>query len=122
MKKILTVMLIAVFALGFVCTYAEPMAGGWNVSESIEVTDELKALFDKAMESLVGVDYEPLAYLGYQIVSGTNHCFLCSATVVYPGAQPAYKLVYIYQDLAGNAEITAIADLELAEFFGTAAE
>ena len=47
---------------------------------------------------------------------------MCSATVVYPGAQPAYKLVYIYQDLAGNAEITAIADFELAEFFGTAAE
>ena len=122
MKKFFVIALALVLSLGILCAHAEPLMGGWNVAESIEVTDELKAVFDKAFEGLLGVNYEPLAYLGYQVVAGTNHCFLCSATVVYPGAQPGLVLVYIYEDLEGNAEITSIADFDLAEFSGAAME
>lgn len=58
--------------------------------------------------------YEPVAYLGSQVVAGVNHAYLCRATVVYPDAQPAWKLVYVYEPLEGVAEITRIADLDLA--------
>ena len=58
--------------------------------------------------------YEPVAYLGSQVVAGMNHAYLCRATVVYPDAQPAWKLVYVYEPLEGVAEITRIADLDLA--------
>lgn len=58
--------------------------------------------------------YEPVAYLGIQVVAGMNHCYLCRATVVYPDAQPSWKLVYVYEPLEGVAEITRIADLDLA--------
>lgn len=58
--------------------------------------------------------YEPVAYLGSQVVAGLNHCYLCRPTVVYPDAQPSWKLVYVYEPLEGPAEINLIADLDLA--------
>jgi hypothetical protein len=39
-------------------------------------------------------------------VAGTNYCFLCEATVVYPGATPYAAKVYIYQPLQGAPHIT----------------
>ncbi len=114
MKKMIAMILAAMLLIGVAAAVAEPMLGGWTVAESAEITEEQKAIFDKAMEKLVGVGYEPVAYLASQVVAGTNHCFLCKATVIYPNAVPEYKLVYIYQDLQGNAEILNIADLDIA--------
>ncbi len=90
---------------------AGTVAGGWAVAEDAALTDEQKALFHKALEGLVGVDYEPIALLGAQVVAGTNYCFLAQAKVVYPDAQPSYMLVYVYEDLEGNARIMNFADM-----------
>lgn len=89
-------------------TNISDLDGGWAQAESPVVTDDARKAFDKAMEGFVGVDYSPVALLSTQIVSGTNYCFLCEATVVYPGAETSYALVYIYEDLQGNAKITEI--------------
>lgn len=77
----------------------------WTVPESNEMTEELTAAFRKGMENLVGVDYTPVAFLGEK--DGTC-CFLCRATVVYPGAEPHYTLVYL-----SDAGMPHIADLAL---------
>ena len=56
---------------------SEPLAGGWTPAENFgELTEERLAVFRKGMETLLGVDYAPLAYLGSQVVAGTNHVFL----------------------------------------------
>ena len=91
------------------------MLGGWTLTEDGALTDEALGAFDKAMEGLVGVSYTPLALLGTQLVSGTNYCFLCEATVVYPGAQPYYALAYVYEDLQDGAVILNIIALDLGE-------
>ena len=88
-----------------------PISGGWQVAESVEMTDGLRAIFDKAIDGLLGVSYVPVACLGTQIVAGTNYCFLAQATVVYPDAKPKFVLVYIYEDLEGNAQILNFADM-----------
>ena len=87
--------------------------GGWAVAQDTEITDEQLKIFNKGIEGLAGVDYEPVAYLGSQLVSGTNHCYLCKSTVVYPGATNRYALVYIYEKLDGTEEILNIADVTL---------
>ncbi len=69
---------------------------------------------NEAVNRLTGVDYEPVAYLGSQVVSGLNHCYLAKATVVYPGASPRYTLVYIYEKTDGTCEITKVSDIELS--------
>ena len=87
--------------------------GGWSLSENPAMTEKDMERFDKAMEGLVGVGYTPMLCLGTQIVSGTNYCYLCRAQVVYPDAEPYYALVYIYEDLSGQASILDIQTLEL---------
>ncbi len=100
---------------------SEKLLGGWAVAEDVAMTDEFKAIFEKALEGLVGVDYEPIACLGTQVVAGTNYCFLAKATVVYPDATPKYVLVYIYADLEGNATIMNFADMPVVpNEYGTA--
>ena len=91
---------------------AEPLDGGWAQPDSPAVTDAARAVFDKALEDFTGVQYVPVALLSTQVVAGMNYCFLCEATVVYPGAETGYALVYVYEDLDGNAAVTEIADLE----------
>ena len=91
----------------------EPLAGGWTPAEDFSVTDERKAVFDKGMAALLGVDYEPLAYLGSQVVAGTNHVFLVKGTAVVPEAPASYALAYLYEDLQGNVKLLTVADLPI---------
>ena len=91
----------------------ESADGAWEVAEDTSLTEERLAVFEKALDGLVGVDYNPLCYLGSQVVAGTNHCFLCRATVVYPGAEAGLALVYVYEDLEGQCELSDIVTLEL---------
>lgn len=116
MKKLIALLTAVMMLLGLAAASAETLAGGWSTAENTEITEENRAVFEKAMEGLVGVNYEPIAYLGSQVVAGTNHCFLCKATVVYPDAVPTLSLVYIYEDLQGNARILNISALDLAAF------
>lgn len=137
MKKILIVLLAALLALTAVACKAketpkeaaenetsqeaaeeetvtdEPLAGGWTPAEDFSITDERQAVFDKGMAALLGVDYAPLAYLGSQVVAGTNHAFLVKGTVVVPSCPISYALVYLYEDLQGNVTILTIADLPI---------
>lgn len=71
----------------------------WDMSISPEITEDIKALFDRAMEKLMGVEYTPVAVLG---VIDSTYCILCKATVVYPGARPYNVLVYINEDGVQN--------------------
>ncbi len=84
------------------------IVGGWTKAGSPVITYDFKKVFEKAVSELDGVDYTPVAYLGSQVVAGTNHCVLCKATSIVPDAKTTYSIVYIYEDLEGNAEITEI--------------
>ena len=95
---------------------AEPLCGGWTPSADPTVTEALQALFEKGTEALTGIRYIPVAYLGSQVVAGTNHAFLCQAVAADPGAPdlpPAYAMVYLYEDLSGNVSILSLADFDI---------
>ena len=88
--------------------------GGWKVvagDTSLDKNADAKSAFEKATAELVGANYESVALLGTQIVAGTNYCILCRLTAVVPDAEPSFSLVYIYEDLEGNAEITDVKEL-----------
>ncbi len=110
MKKLTA--LILVMLMLTTTALADQLMGGWNATESPEMTEEIRAIFDKGMEGLVGVNYVPVAYLAFQVVSGTNHCFLCQATVVSPNASPYYALVYLYENLDGQVTVSHITALD----------
>ena len=54
------------------------LLGGWQEADSPVITEEMKALTEKAASDLVGATYTPVAYLASQVVSGTNHLVLCT--------------------------------------------
>ena len=83
------------------------LLGGFKVNEeelAFGADETVKNAFEKATETLLGVNYEPIAYLAKQIVSGSNYMVLCRTTVVSPDAVPEFALVTIYEDLQGNAK------------------
>lgn len=94
------------------------LVGAWEswTGNPLEIPDDVKAAFDKAMEGLVGCTYEPIAILGTQVVAGANYCLLCKTTIVTPDAPVSYTLVYIYEALDGTAEILRIQDIVFDAF------
>ena len=94
----------------------EQLAGGWAHSESCEITESQREMFDTAMKNLDGVSYAPMAYLGSQVVAGTKHCFLARAAVVVPDAEPYYALVFITEGLDGDISILDIENINLSDF------
>ena len=120
MKKMIA--LVLVFVALTTTALAGGLLGGWQHSEDPAVTEDMQALFDKGLEGLVGVNYVPVAYLGSQVVAGSNHCFLAQAKVVAPNAAPAYVLVYLYEDLEGGVKLINIADFDIGAFCEYGAE
>lgn len=61
-------------------------------AKTIEITEEQKAIIEKALKNLMGVDYTPIA-----VVDEVDYmlCVLCEASVVYPGAEPYPILMVI---------------------------
>ena len=126
-KKYLSLLLVLVLVLALAACGNAPaaeesastQAGGWTIPEDAAVSDEARAAFEKAMEGLTGVSYQPVALVGTQLVSGTNYCILCEARVVYPDAVPYYALVYVYADLQGGAKILNIAILDIGDIAET---
>ena len=124
MSKIIVLLLAILLTASLISAAAaeEPLMGGWAAAADPTVTEGLEDLFYKAIGDLVGVEYTPVAYLGSQVVAGTNHCFLTLSRVVVPDAVPGYKLVFIYEDLQGNAQIMNIADFDFGSFCTYGAE
>lgn len=94
------------------------LVGAWEswTENPLEIPEDVKAAFDKAMEGLVGCTYEPIAILGSQVVAGVNYCLLCKTTVVTPDAPVHYTLVYIYAGLNGEAELLHVQDVVFDAF------
>jgi len=91
------------------------MVGGWTPSADPSITDDLKTVFEIGTETLTGAVVIPVVYLGSQVVAGTNHAFLCRTASAYSGTEtePAYVIVYLYEDLQGNVSILNIADFDI---------
>ena len=112
MKKLIA-LILSLLMIVSVASAEGLITGGWTPSADPAVTEELMELFEKGTEGLLGVGYTPIAYLGSQIVAGTNHAFLCQALTVYPGAEPTYAMVYLYEDLSGNVSVLSIGDFDI---------
>ncbi len=96
------------------------IVGGWTVNTeagTVYMPDYAREALDLALAGgLTGASYTPLAYLGSQVVAGINYAYLCKITTVT--AEPVSKLavVIVYKDLSGNASITDVRDVNIADY------
>ena len=99
-------------------TEADPSAtvGGWTLPSAISstLTAEERAIFDKAVEGITGVGYDPVAVIATQGVSGTNRAYLCRGTLVTPGGGQCWSIVTVYENLRGDAEIREIKEFDFS--------
>ena len=99
-------------------TTPEGLMGGWQDANSLPnmLSDDEKAVFEKAMEGLVGVGYQPVATLATQVVAGINYAFLALGTSVTAEPITHLYVVNVYADLQGNATINNICGIDLSKF------
>lgn len=130
MKKIIIYMLIAVLSVSILGLSAcgnkaqvpeEGMTdGGWTAADSsaAELPEEVQAAFDKAFETLTGSYNEmtPIAYIGKQVVSGTNYAVLYRVTYADEKVQAGLVVFTVYEDLEGNAELLSSEEFDIADY------
>lgn len=93
--------------------------GGWEVPEDYtksELPEEVKAVYEKAIQQVGGSTFTPMAYLGSQVVAGTNYAVLVEGELASDDPVSNIHVVTIYEDLEGNVELTNICTLDPAEF------
>ena len=89
--------------------------GGWQYAKDTSITENVKKIMSKATETLTGATYEPVVYMGSQLVSGTNHMILCkmAPSVKELNGATSYVIVTVYENLDGKCEITETKDYKL---------
>lgn len=92
--------------------------GEWEICELSEarVDKTLKATLERAVSEMAGVSYTPVGLLATQTASGTNYCILCRcAYVATETGETGWCLVYLSQSLDGEAEVTNVVNLDIAD-------
>ena len=94
-------------------TKEEPeIVGGYVNAEDGTLTDELKDIFNKALEGLTGAAYEPQELVATQVVAGTNYKFLASGSKTTNPITKGTYYITIYKDLQGNVSLLDIETIE----------
>ncbi|MBQ6222167.1 MAG: DUF4430 domain-containing protein [Solobacterium sp.] len=96
---------------------SNPIVGGWEIAEVAreDLAENERQNFEKAMETVLGEEYEPVCVLATQLVSGTNYAYLARGTTVTAEPVSNFCIIKVYEDLNGNVELTSIADIELGD-------
>lgn len=86
-----------------------PASGSWTVpadyTKSASVPKAASFAFDTAVKGLAGSKLEIMAYLGSQVVSGTNYAYLCHSQSVTLNPIESIRVIIINEDLKGEAKI-----------------
>ena len=99
---------------------ASELAGVWYTTKLYDTyvleNEKIQNAFVGATSELDGMNYQPLAVVGEQLVSGTNYAILCYGNAVVPDAKTGIYLLTIYSSLDGKNELTSSYYLDLASF------
>lgn len=95
--------------------------GSWNVNVSIgSMPEKVATAIGKLGETLVGAEYTPIAYLGSQLVNGTNHAVLAEQLLI-TGKDTKNIVVLIFNEKGMDCNLVNIERVVEggAEFGGT---
>ena len=89
--------------------------GGWNIDDMkpCKMPQKVASAYAGAMSGIVGAEYEPVLYVGSQLVNGTNYCLLAVQTLVTVDAPKRLVKIVIHEDLDGTATIKTIRAVSL---------
>ena len=95
----------------------QAVLGGWTVNTGTKpgISDEDKALFEKAVKGTDEEGHTPVACIATQLVAGTNHAFLCADTE----GTSSWHVVTVYESLDGKAEVIGTTELDPSDIYTT---
>ena len=89
--------------------------GSWDISEmkGVNLPQKAQSAFTAITGGLVGADYEPVLYVGSQVVNGMNYCILAKQTIIT--AEPEIRLVKMIINVApnGNAKLVSVSGIAI---------
>ena len=86
---------------------------GWEYNDAnpyMDENEEVKVAFDKALEGLTGVEYKPIAYIGYK---DNSYAVLTKITITSVEPLTSLSMVYITKT-DGGAMIDDIYDIDMS--------
>ena len=91
------------------------MLGGWNLEEikGTALPQRVQTDFTAVTSELAGADYEPIAYLGSQIVDGTNFRILALQRLVVPNAEKRIVKMIIHEELDGSVRLVSVSGVAI---------
>ena len=82
--------------------------GNWNVNVVMgRMPQKVATAMAKLEESITGAEYEPIAYIGSQVVNGTNHAILAKQIIV-TGRDTSNVVLMIFNEKPSDTEATLI--------------
>ena len=91
------------------------MLGEWDISEikSTNLPQKVASAFTAVTGELVGADYQPVLYVGKQIVNGTNYCILAVQRLVIPNGEKRLVKMIINEASDGKASLVSVSGIAL---------
>ena len=85
------------------------MTGSWNVNVVTGgMPQKVASAIGELTEKLIGAEYEPIAYLGSQVVNGTNHAVLAKQ-VLTTGRDTTNIVILIFNEKPNAMEATLVS-------------
>lgn len=83
--------------------------GGWNIDEmkGCNLPQKAASAFTAVTGGLMGADYQPVLYVGSQLVNGTNYCILAIQTIIT--AKPEKRLVKMIVNVSSSGEASLVS-------------
>ena len=77
------------------------MLGGYTIKVSTSgLPQKVASGFDKVFKDFTGASYTPIAYLGSQLVNGTNHAVLAEQTIMN-GKDTKNAVIMVFNEKPG---------------------
>lgn len=89
--------------------------GSWNIDDlkGVNLPQKAQSAFTAVTGSLTGADYQPVLYVGSQLVNGTNYCILAVQRLVTPKGETRLVKMIINVALDGAASLVSVSGIEL---------
>lgn len=85
--------------------------GGWKFDElkACNLPQKAASAFTAVTSELVGAEYEPVLYVGSQVVHGTNYCVIAKQTSVTSKPETRLMKLIINDDGKGHASLASVS-------------
>ena len=86
------------------------MFGSWELDEfhGVKLPQKVASAFTAVTGELVGADYQPIVYLGKQLVNGVNYCVLAVQKLVTARSEKRLVKMIIHEAADGTASLESV--------------